>query len=144
MNHKTTFQDCLKQRKAWYKTLSPLKCSILNEDVSFTSKGFNHLKYKGKKPRSVKEYHQRLWLLPLIIEVIREADSIYDYVPPKYSKTYDKYQEIWELRGNVQDSEVTNGDTFNISVVLRRMGDGNIHFYSVWRNKKIRTAKKRP
>ena len=78
---KISFKKCLKQRKAWYKTIGSSECPIINnEKVFYTSKGFNHLKYDGSgKARTIRDYHRRLWVLPLSIKVIEKSTSIYEY-----------------------------------------------------------------
>src|SRR6056297_2060543 len=108
MPKKISFKDCLKQRKAWYKTIKPVEAPILNENVIFNAKGFYHLKYDGQgKRRSIKEYHKKLWYLPLASLVIEKATSVHDYKPRQYSKLLGKYFEIWELSENVKISEIT-------------------------------------
>lgn len=130
-----SFKDCERERRAFYKTLGSIECNILNEDVVFNSKGFYHLRYDDRgKSRSIRSYHNRLWLLPLVVLTLQQATSIYDYKPKKYFKGLGKYCEVWELRKSVTLEEITGSDTFNISVTLRRAGNGNIQFFSIWKN----------
>jgi len=98
--------------------------------VIFNSKGFYHLRYDSHgKQRSIKEQKYKIGLLPLVIPVLKCATSIHEYKKEEYSKPLGKYYEIWELRALV-------GKKFPniISVVLRRIGNGNITFLSVWKN----------
>lgn len=134
MKRQQTFLECLREKKAWYKSLDPLNCPILNEKVYFTSKGFNHLKYSSGA-RAIKEYHYKLSLLSFIIPVIENSSTIFDYKQKVYSKRLGKYFEIWELREDVKNEFIGSNKVHNISVVLRRIGNGNIHFYSIWKNK---------
>jgi len=129
MSEKLSYRECLKQRRAWYKTVGAVECPILTENVVFTSKGFHHLKYDGSgRGRKVKDHHRRLTVLPYSVDVIKNATSIYEYKKNIYSKALGKYVDIWELRA------VVGPDKESISVVLRRIGTGNIAFYSVWKN----------
>lgn len=133
---KRTFKDLLKQNRAWYKKIGFVDCAILNQKIVFNSKGFYHLRYGGcGKARRVKEQHYKLGLLPLVIPVIQKATCVYEYKPDLYSKKIGKYFEIWELR------EVVGKQKVSVSVVLRRIGKGNITFYSVWKNAKYRVSK---
>ena len=133
---KKTFKDLLKQSRAWYKKIGSIDCGILNESIVFNSKGFYHLRYDScGKARCIKEQHYKLGLLPLVIPVIQKASRVYEYKPDLYSKKTGKYFEIWELR------EVVGKQKISVSVVLRRIGKGNITFYSVWKNAKHRTHK---
>jgi len=119
-------KDFIEEKRVWYKTIGAVFCSILDEDIIFNSKGFYHLKYKsnGTKRRS-KEQKYKIGLLPLVIPVIKMATEVHEY--KKFELGDGKITEIWELRALVgkQDTQV--------SVVLRRVGDGKVHFFSVWK-----------
>jgi hypothetical protein len=130
------FQELLKERKAWYKTVGKVYCPILNEYIFFNSKGFYHLRYDTfGKARTRSEQAYKMGLLPLVIPVIKNATKIHDYKKQQYSKPLGKYFEIWELK------EVVGSQKTLVSVVLRRIGTGNITFLSVW---KKRDKQKRP
>ncbi len=134
-----SFKECLKERRAFYKAIGTLRCNILNEDVVFNSRGFYHLRHDNSsrgRSRSIPSYHNRLWLLPLSEQVLQQATNIHEYKPKKYFKDLEKYCEVWELRSDTKLLEITGKRTFNVSVVLRRIGNGNIQFCSIWRNGK--------
>lgn len=134
----SSFEEFLKEKRAWYKTVGKVWCPILNQYVIFNSKGFSHLRYDSfGKERSKSEQKYKLGLLPLVIPVITNATNIYDYKKEQYSKPLGKYYEIWELK------EFAGRRKATVSVVLRRIGDGNITFLSVWK-KKDRITKKAP
>ena len=123
------FKELIKQRRAWYKTIGKIKCPILNEEVVFNSKGFYHLRYDSfGKARSVPEQQYKIGLLPLVIPVIKNVTKIFDYKKEQYSKPLKKFFEIWELRAVVGKS-----DPALVCVVLRRIGNGNITFLSVYK-----------
>ncbi|MFW0862388.1 MAG: hypothetical protein ACKKL6_02275 [Candidatus Komeilibacteria bacterium] len=125
----TSFKKLLKENHLWYKKIGKVYCPILNERIIFNSKGFYHLRYKSSGgARSINEQMYKIGLLPLVIPVIKRATYIHEYKKKRYSKAINKYFEIWELRAKVgkQKSE--------IAVVLRRVGNGNITFFSVWKN----------
>lgn len=129
------FKQLLRERRAWYKTIGKVHCPILNEDVVFNSKGFYHLRYDGaKRERKVKEQMYKLGLLPLVIPVIANATRVVEYKKGQYSERLDKYYEIWELNAIVGQQNTS------VTVVLRRIGTGNITFLSVWK-KQSKTKK---
>ncbi|MES2023818.1 MAG: hypothetical protein V4439_03985 [Patescibacteria group bacterium] len=133
---KQSFQEFLKEKGAWYKTIGKVHCPILNEEIIFNSKGFYHLRYDSHgKQRNIKEQQFKMGLLPLVIPVIKNAKSIFDYKKQQYSKPLGKYFEIWELK------EIAGKSGATVSVVLRRIGDGNITFLSVWKKKEKQTKK---
>ena len=131
-----SFDDFIKEKRAWYKTVEKVYCPILNQYVVFNSKGFYHLRYDSHgKRRDVREQKYKIGLLPLVIPVIQLATSIADFKKEQYSKPLDKYYEIWELK------EVVGKQKALVSVILRRIGDGNITFLSVWKKENKKTKK---
>ncbi len=125
------FKELLREKRAWYKTIGKVYCSILKEYVIFNSKGFYHLRYDThEKERAVKEQIYKFNLLPLVIPVIKNATKVFDYKKQEYSKPLGKYYEIWEFREVMGEKSPTE-----VSVVLRRIGDGNITFFSVYNRK---------
>jgi len=130
------FKDFLQEGRDWYKKVGKVYCPILNEYIFFNSKGFYHLRYDSHgKMRSVKEQMYKIGLLPLVIPVIKNATQVYDYKKKEYSKPLGKYFEIWQL------NEVVGQQSTTVSVVLRRIGTGNITFLSVWK-KRDKVSKK--
>lgn len=124
------FNEFLKEKRAWYKTIGKVYCPILKEYVIFNSKGFYHLRYDThEKQRAIREQKYKLSLLPLVIPVIKSAKSIFEYKKEQYSKPLGKFYEIWKLR------EPCGKVPTLVSVVLRRIGTGNITFFSVFDNK---------
>ena len=131
-----SFKDFLREKRAWYKTIGNTYCPILNETVVFNSKGFYHLRYDSfGKERSISEQMYKIGLLPLVIPVIKTATKIHDYKKEQYSKPLGKYFEIWELK------EIVGQQATTVSVVLRRIGTGNITFLSVWKKKDKQSKK---
>ena len=124
------FKKFLQEKRAFYKSIRKIYCPILDEDIVFNSKGFYHLRYDSHgKMRSVKEQIYKISLLPLVIPVIKNTQSVYEYKNQQYSKPLDKYFEIWQLKAVVGRQNAV------VSVILRRVGTGNITFLSVWKEK---------
>jgi hypothetical protein len=132
----SSFNDFLKEKRAWYKSIKEVFCPILGENIVFNSKGFHHLSFDGTgRKRTIKEQKYKMGLLPLVIPVIKNSNRIFKYEKERYSKSLGKYFEIWVLQEIVGKNNVT------VFVVLRRIGTGNITFLSVWKKKdKQKTA----
>ena len=131
-----TYEILLKESLIWYKAVKKIYCSILNEEIIFNSKGFHHLLFDGLgHARSRKERMYRMGLLPLVIPVLKTTTKIHEYTPRIYSKTLGKNVEYWLLKEKVGQQKTL------VTVVLRRIGTGNLTFYSVWK-KSDRTTKK--
>ncbi len=132
------YRKLLKQRREWYQGIKKVYCPVLNENVIFNSKGFHHLIYPSGKMRTIKEQMYKLGLLPLVIPVIKNTKAIYKY-EKIFVKELGKEAEFWTLRDfvGVQGTLTT--------VILRKIGTGNITFLSVMKkeNKKIRLKVKK-
>ena len=122
------YKNLLKERRVWYKTIGKIYCPALKEDVFFTSKGFHHLIYPSGKMRPIKEQMYKLGLLPLAIPVIKSAKKIYQY-EKSFIKDLGKEVEFWTLR------EIVGKQKTLTRVILRKMGTGNIIFFSIMKKK---------
>ncbi|MCX6792960.1 MAG: hypothetical protein NTY12_02950 [Candidatus Falkowbacteria bacterium] len=120
-----THKEFIQERRAYYKTLRPVFCQVLQAMVNFNSKGFYHLRYNGAgHERLKKEQIYRLNLLPLAVPVIKKAVSIFKY-EERYLKQEGKYAKFWGLKASVGNNSPI------VTVVLRKIGDGEITFYSI-------------
>lgn len=117
------YKKFIEEKRAWYKTIGKCYCPVLKTDVIFNSKGFRHLLYNGLgKARSNNERIYRLRLLPLVIPIIKTVEIV-----TEYSVFSDKNVEYWMLQ------KVVGKKNHKVSIILRRIGNGNITFYSVWK-----------
>jgi hypothetical protein len=122
------YNDLLNKKRLWYKAVQKSYCPILKEDIFFNSKGFHHLLYDGLgHARTNRERMYRLGLLPLVIPVLKSATKIDNYTPPTYSKKLGKNVEFWELK------EIVGKQKTLVTVILKRIGTGNITFHSTWK-----------
>lgn len=125
-----SYDDLLTSRKTWYENIRKIYCPCLNEYIYFNSKGFHHIKYDGSgKARTIKERMYRLGILPLSVPVIRNATKTYEYKQPEYSDKTKKKVAYWALKEKVGKQKTT------VTVVLRKIGSGNITFYSIMKKK---------
>lgn len=128
------FEDLLKKRRTEYKTFVSMYCNCLREHVIFNSDGFNHLRFHiDGTPRNSAEQMYKLGLLPLVKPVIYSSSKVDQYerrLAPvgrkkKDGKKIEKEVEYWSLVAVVGKQEV------KLRVILRRVGTGKIHFWSV-------------
>jgi hypothetical protein len=123
------YKKFVEEKRAWYKTIGSIYCPILQVKVVFNSKGFRHLLYNGLgKARSKEERINRLQLLPLVIPVVRSANNIKKH-KEVYLTILKIKMEYWMLQ------EIVGRQKSNIIVILRKIGDGNVIFYSVWKKR---------
>ena len=109
------------QQKALYRDLTPCLCVAIGEVVHFNAEGLRHLLYKENRPRKQKERHYRLALIPHIRYAILHAKKA------KKSVHADQNCELWVLEW----VETKTTPPFKVKVVLRRIGNGRVHFLSI-------------
>ena len=123
----------LLKEQAWdfFQATKNINCPAFpNEKVYFNAKGLQHLFYKGSRSkRDLKRIAKNIELLPRAVKMLKlmplpqEEDS--------YSVHQKKYK-FWAFEGVVENRR--------IKVVVRQLGTGRKHFYSVipaWRKKRF-------
>lgn len=112
-----------------YYAVAKINCPVIGE-VVFNGKGFNHIFYKsGRKDRSINDIKTRIRIFDHAVELLAKSQYYSNYEKDiKASKPI----EYWEFFGVIKNKR--------IKVVVRREGNGNIHFFSVipaWEKKRF-------
>jgi|GEM_PF-1111341 len=112
--------------KSFYKKIGSIYCSILNDNVYFTSEGFNHLLYESYgRPRNVNERYMKLKCLPYAPQVIKKCTSISEVRKVKRRiKNKLKNATHYELIHEVHPGK-------KIRVIVEKIGNGKYRFMSV-------------
>ncbi|MCL2001827.1 hypothetical protein FWG76_00270 [Candidatus Saccharibacteria bacterium] len=135
-----TLRDLVALRKLEYSKLKSVQCPLLKEDVLFNNQGFRHLTHDGRGHlRSATVQKMRLNLLTDVCEVIKKADALGapDRIVPARHPENRLAKEVCyhELYYRFHSRKA-------VAVILRRIGGGQLHFYSVRYVKKAKTPKK--
>jgi hypothetical protein len=124
-----------------------IRCPYFNADVVLNAEGLHHLRYSAERERSKPEQMLKFRLLPLALEVIEKSGTVQEY------------RRIWQPIGKIgldgmraaKEIEywglvaIIGPRPDKIRVILRRVGTGNITFWSVMRGTKIlRDGSQRP
>lgn len=108
--------NLIKRYKKEYYLIGYIKCNILsNEKIYFNNYGFNHLIRKRGLPRSKNERIRRLQLIKIIPKVLKLGKFI------SFKKTLK--MKFWSIKYK------------NHTVILRKIGRGKLHFYSVFNDR---------
>jgi len=139
------FEKLKQNTKEFYQNLKPIKSPALGEDVNFTADGFHHLMFdNNRSERSKKEQKNKFRCLKEAVNIISKSTTIQEYRLglqaigkvglDGFKKTakveYYGFTSVLSLNGNLK----------RITVVVRRVGNGQLHFWSVmpkWINVKI-------
>jgi hypothetical protein len=115
-------------------------------DVILNSDGFHHLQFSARRERNKREQLLKFRLLPLGLEIIRKSGTIQEYrrllTPIGKPSARDgsvpmKEVEYWGLVAIVGEHKI------KVRAVLRRVGDGNITFWSVMPYSKIKNGQQK-
>jgi len=115
-------------------------------DVVLNSDGFHHLQFSARHERNKSEQLLKFSLLPLALEIIRKSGTIQEYrrlLTPigkpsaRNNSMVMKEVEYWGLVAIVGEKKI------KVRTVLRRVGDGNITFWSVMPYSKIKSGQQK-
>jgi len=110
-------------------------CPYFEGNIILNSDGFHHLRYSARCERSKKEQILKFNLLPLAIQIIKKAGTIQEFRREPYqigkkSKkdglAIIKPADYWGLVAIIGEK-----NPIKVKVVLRRIGEGNVIFWSV-------------
>lgn len=136
-----------KQKKSEVETIYSAQKTIYNPyfktNIVLNSDGFHHLQFSARRERNKREQLFKFSLLPFGLEIVRKAGTIQEYrkllTPIGKKSAVDgsipmKNVEYWGLIGIVGSKGI------KVRTVLRRIGDGNITFWSVMLYSKIKNG----
>jgi len=121
-------------------------CPYFQTKVVLNSDGFHHLQFSARREREKKSQLLKFSLLPLALDIVRKSGTIQEYrkmlTPIGKPSTRDgsipmKEVEYWGLVAIVRDKNV------KVRVVLRRVGTGNVTFWSVMPDVKFKNGKQK-
>jgi hypothetical protein len=141
------FEQRKEKARALYDAKRTLHNPYLNCEVVLTAKGFHHLQFSAGRERSKKEQLLKFRLLPLALETIRRAGTLQEYrrllkpVGPASARgeTLMKHVEYWGFVAILGKQEAP----VKLRTILRRVGDGQITFWSVMPYNKFRKGEQR-
>ena len=140
----TYFNERKEKARTIYNAQRNLFNPYLKTQVVFNSDGFHHLQFSARRERNKKEQLLKFSLLPLAIGVIKNSGTLQEHrkglttfgKKARDGFTPTKTAEYWGFVAIVGNSQI------KIKVVLRRIGDGNITFWSVMPFSKLKGGQK--
>lgn len=135
------FLERKEKAKVVYSAKKEIYCPYFQKNIILNSDGFHHLQFSARRERGKREQLLKFSLLPLALEIIRKSGTIQEYrklLTPIRQKPKDgvsvpvKEVEYWGLVA------IVGSKSIKVKAILRRVGDGNITFWSVMPHSKIR------
>ncbi len=129
------YHKLIETSRELYESTPEIFCPYFKLNISLTSDGFNHLLNKpNRQPRNIQEQRLKLRLLKPALHILRNAGTVQEYrntlekwgEPGKdgFSKT--KQVEYWGFHDIVGEESM-----ILVRVIVRKIGDGKLHFWSV-------------
>lgn len=132
--------------KREYVKIKSVSCpAFTKEKIVFNAKGFNHIFYKGSRSdRDFKDIQTRVRLLSRAVILLNKSGVVQEENSYREeSKGKVKEFKFWAFEGVIEERR--------IKVVVRQIGKGNKHFWSVipaWRSarfsKKVKNYRNNP
>ena len=134
------FSERRERASAIYGAQRTIYSPYLKGEVIFNSDGFHHLQFSARRERDKKEQLLKFSLLPLAIEIIKKSGTLQEYrkglttvgKKGKDGLALTKPTEYWGFVAIIGEHKI------KIKVVLRRVGDGNVTFWSTMPCSKLR------
>ena len=138
----------MRKEKAYaiFTTQKKVYSPYFRMDIVLNSDGFHHLQFSSNRERNKDEQLLKFSLLPLGLDIIRKSGTIQEYrklltpigKPSALNGSIPmKEVEYWGLVAIVSDTQI------KVRTVLRKVGDGNITFWSVMPYSKIKHGKQK-
>ena len=129
------FERLKEEVRKLYYSLGAVHCPYFGDKVLFQSDGFQHLTHKGpsnKTNRTREDQYIRMKLFKFAPKLLRESKVVQDiqeknvFLPVTHNSRKEKILKVvkyWEFWGII--------DGIRIKVVVRRVGNGELHYFSV-------------
>lgn len=138
------FNERKEKARAIYDAQRSIYSPYLKSQVILNSDGFHHLQFSARRERGKREQLLKFSLLPLALVIIRNSGTIQEYrkglvaigKKGKDGLMSTKTMEYWGFIAIVGKNNI------KIRTVLRRVGDGNIIFWSVMPFSKLKNGQK--
>lgn len=140
------FNERKERARAIYSAQKTIRNPYFQKEITLNSDGFHHLQFSARRERNKREQLLKFSLLPLGLEIIKKSGTIQEYrrllTPIGKPSTRNgsvpmKDVEYWGLVAIAGEKKI------KMRTVLRRVGDGNITFWSVMPYSKIKNGQQK-
>ena len=140
------YEKLRKDSELYYASIQLIQSPALNTKIIFSASAFNHIIYKNpRNERDKKTQMLRFKLLPLAVKLISFSNTYQEYEETIQSFRIKKQKKrIFLSKSVVYWGIIAIIDGRKIKVILRKVGNGEIHFWSVipsWVTNKTRDGK---
>ena len=140
------FNERKEKARQLYSSQKRVRNPFFQTEVIFNSDGFHHLQFSARRERDKREQLLKFSLLPLAVDIIKKSGTVQEYrklLSPvgepaaRNGEIRMKIVQYWGLVAIVGKRQI------KVKTVLRKVGDGNITFWSVMPYSKISRGKQK-
>lgn len=129
------FAKIKSKAEIFYKSIGCVRCPALKADVYFTSDGFHHLQFDGTRAERTKIVQRNKMLcLREAVDVIKKSATVQEYrtaIQPIGKRDKHGFRATKSVVYYAFHAITDFTKLRRVNVVVRRVGDGNFHFWSV-------------
>jgi|GEM_PF-536487 len=119
------------ERHGPYFAIGKVYSRVLREDVYFNNHGFKHLMFDGNgRRRKEADIRMRLNLLPCAPVVVARSRASVDRIITAGESRAGKEVIFYQLQHTIR-SKLNPLRTIPVIVIVRRVGKGQLHFFSI-------------
>jgi hypothetical protein len=127
------YEKIKEEAKISYLQIGQVWCPALESFISFNDSGFHHLIWKNRKHRSKGDQNRRFLLLPYAPNILTSTKIDITYQERDIIAPRNRYGEVeaaafraayWAFVEKLPDKTIT--------VIVRKVGNGEKHFYSIF------------
>jgi len=140
------FKKRLEETRQLYNLKKSINNPFLKSEVILNSDGFHHLQFSARRERNKEEQLLKFNLLPLAFHVIKNSGTLQEYrkelvmIGKKSTREGLRPTKMVDYWGFI--AIMGSSSQIKIKVVLRKIGDGNIIFWSVMPYTKLKGGQK--
>jgi hypothetical protein len=140
------YQDKRERARELYDAHRTVHSPFFDEDIVLNSDGFHHLRYSARRERNKEEQILKFTLLPLGLNILKTATTLQEYrklLSPVGNKARRdgavtmKPVEWWGFVAIFVKQDI------KVRAIVRKVGDGNLHFWSVMPYSKLKAGRQR-
>lgn len=139
-------QEKREKARKIYDAQRTIRSPFFNDDIVLNSDGFHHLRYSARRERNKEEQVLKFTLLPLGLNILKTATTLQEYrkllspVGDKARRDGAVTMKLIEWWGFVA---IFVKQDIKVRVIVRKVGDGNLHFWSVMPYSKLKAKRQK-
>jgi hypothetical protein len=128
------FEQKKEKAQQIYDAQQSIYSPFFKQNIILNADGFHHLRYSARRERSRGEQIYRFTLLPLGLHILKTATTLQEY------RKLSNRAETVEWWGFVA---IFVKQKIGVRIIIRKTGNGNIHFWSIMPYIRLRNNNKR-